>query len=76
LIIRAVVFAKVHQEQSDATVIMPPLDALWNAYNLIKDDNLQIADLVARAIDEEFRVAGAPDFNHKHLLWCICVLDG
>jgi hypothetical protein len=74
LIIKAVVFAQVYMGQSDAAMIMPPLNALWNAYNLIKDDNF--ADLVTRAIDEEFRAAGAPDFNHKHLLWCICILYG
>ena len=74
LIIKAVVFAEVSMGNSDAAVIMPPLNALWNAYKLIKDDDF--ADLVARAIDEEFRAAGAPDFNHKHLLWCICILYG
>jgi hypothetical protein len=74
LIIKALVYAEVCMGQSDAAVIMPPLNALWNAYKLIKDDDF--ADLVARAIDEEFRAAGAPDFNHKHLLWCICILYG
>jgi hypothetical protein len=74
LIIKAVIFAKMNRGQSNAAVIMPPLNALWNAYKLIKDDDF--ADLVTRAIDEEFRAAGAPDFNHKHLLWCICILYG
>jgi hypothetical protein len=72
LMIKAAVFAMVHQGNADASMTVP-LNALWNAYNLIKDDNFP--GLVARAIDEEFRVAGAPDFNHKHLLWCICSLS-
>jgi hypothetical protein len=72
LMIKAVVFAMVRQGDSDAAMTVP-LNALWNAYCLINDDNFP--GLVARAIDEEFRVAGIPDFNHKHLLWCICSLS-
>jgi hypothetical protein len=63
LIIKAVVFAKVHLGQSDAAMI---INTLWNTYNLIKDVNF--ADLVTRGIAEEFRATGAPDFNHKHVL--------
>jgi hypothetical protein len=72
LLIKAVVYAMMRQGNSDAALMTPPLIALWDAYCMIKDDNF--AGLVARAIDEEFRLAGAPDFNHKHLLWCICSL--